>query len=84
MIGHGQSQKSTSSESYTYFNKNAHKDALKCTENAVDLWWSDPRRPNQEPRKEYRPRDCDIQTEPSTNDADAAEFSLNDWEEWFA
>ena len=40
--------------------------------------------PNEEPRKEYRPRDCDFQTEPSTNDADAAVFSLNDWDEWFA
>ena len=54
-------------------------------ENAVDFWWSDRRRrPNQEPRKEYRPRDCNVQTEPSTNDADTAEFSLSDWDEWFA
>jgi hypothetical protein len=53
-------------------------------DSAVQLWWSDRRRrPNQEARKEYRPREA--QTEFVTDqDVTEQEFSLNDWDEWFA
>ena len=56
-------------------------------ENAVGLWWSDrARRPNQVPRKEYSPREAPTGPDITSDDQDTAEqeFSLNDWDEWFA
>ncbi len=57
-------------------------------EHAVDLWWADrARRPNQRPRKEYEPRQRDPETVTSEDDQDSdteREFTLNDWDEWFA
>lgn len=56
---------------------------------AVDLWWADcARRPNQGPRKEYRPREKDPESSTSDNpdleSKDAAEFTLDDWDDWFS
>ena len=58
-------------------------------DHAVDLWWADcARRPNQGPRKEYRPREKDpeISTsdDPDLESKDAAEFTLDDWDEWLS
>ena len=56
---------------------------------AVDLWWAEcARRPNQGPRKEYRPREKDPESSTSDNpdleSKDAAEFTLDDWDDWFS
>ncbi len=60
-------------------------------EHAVDLWWTDcARRPNQRPRKEYQPRETRKDDEAVTFEDDQytsdteREFTLNDWDEWFA
>ena len=55
-------------------------------EQAVNLWWSDrSRRPNETPRNKYKPREGQTEADIS-DDQDTAEqeFTLNDWDEWFA
>lgn len=52
-------------------------------EHAVKIWWEDcTRRPNQRPRKEYRPREntasSDLTSGPSTST-----ISFEDWDNWF-
>ena len=63
-------------------------------EDAVHLWWEDRnRRPNQKPRKEYRPQKSTAAGESSTgqqtqadqkSDCDSPNITLEDWDEWLA
>ena len=57
-----------------------------CPDKAIELWWHDcttSRRPNQQPRKDYQPRNQE-----SSHYSDAQSFDTEDsplilWDDWF-
>lgn len=55
-------------------------------DHAVQLWWSDrTRRPNQAPRKQYRKRTSEIETESSSGESELEPGStLDAWDQWFS
>ena len=54
-----------------------------CPDHAIELWWSDcntTRRPNQQPRKAYGPRNQES-PEP-TQEQEEGDITLDLWDEW--
>ena len=57
-----------------------------CPDHAIELWWSDcstTRRVNQQPRKEYRPRNPESSNPDSTQEQKKECLTLELWDEWF-
>ena len=57
-----------------------------CPDHAIELWWSDcstTRRVNQQPRKEYRPRNLESSNPDSTQEQKEESLTLELWDEWF-